>query len=83
MTFALIRNDMPKCSGCGVTSISTASALEARFPVREMVARDWIRDGDSATIEAELIRFFRVRSVAELLGPTALEDLFQAITKPF
>jgi HTH-type transcriptional regulator/antitoxin HigA len=36
------------------------------YPVREMVMREWLQDGDAAMLETQLVRFFEVDSPDEI-----------------
>lgn len=44
-------------------SIRTRAALQARYPVREMIRRGWIEDADPALLELQIARFFEVEKV--------------------
>lgn len=47
-------------------SVARRAALQATFPVREMIRRGWLADTDVSMLEAQLMRFFCKNSLAEV-----------------
>lgn len=49
-------------------AVAKKAKLQSVYPIREMIKRGWLVDGDTALLEAQMIRFFRVQTVEEVLG---------------
>lgn len=46
--------------------IARRAALQSSYPLREMIRRKWIQDGDADELEAQMARFFEVANSNEL-----------------
>lgn len=47
-------------------AVSRRAALQATFPVREMIRRGWLNDSDIGMLETQIMRFFRKGSLADV-----------------
>ncbi|MFT3965716.1 MAG: HigA family addiction module antitoxin [Sphingobium sp.] len=47
-------------------AIARRAALQAAFPVREMIRRGWLVDTDIGMLEAQVMRFFRKNNLADV-----------------
>jgi len=47
-------------------AVARRATLQATFPVREMIRRGWLTDTDIGMLEAQVMRFFRKNSLAEV-----------------
>jgi HTH-type transcriptional regulator / antitoxin HigA len=47
-------------------AIARRAALQAAFPVREMIRRGWLADSDVGMLETQVMRFFRRNSLADV-----------------
>jgi HTH-type transcriptional regulator / antitoxin HigA len=43
-------------------SVAVRAKIQGQYPVREMIKRGWLEDGDAALLQAQLTRFFEVPS---------------------
>ena len=41
-------------------SVAVRAKIQSQYPVREMIKRGWIEDGDAALLQGQLTRFFNV-----------------------
>ena len=46
--------------------VAIRAKIQASYPVREMIKREWIVDTDAVLLEAQLVRFFEVQTVGEI-----------------
>lgn len=46
--------------------VEVLGKMHAHYPVREMIRRGWLEKADVAILEEQLVRFFRVKSTAEI-----------------
>jgi HTH-type transcriptional regulator/antitoxin HigA len=47
-------------------AVARRAALQAIFPVREMIRRGWLADTDISMLEAQVMRFFQKNSLSEV-----------------
>src|ERR1035438_10041557 len=43
-------------------SVAVRAKIQGQYPIREMIKRGWIEDGDSALLQGQLTRFFDVQT---------------------
>jgi HTH-type transcriptional regulator/antitoxin HigA len=46
-------------------SVKRRAALQANYPLRDMIKRGWIHETDTSLLELQIARFFEVRSINE------------------
>jgi HTH-type transcriptional regulator/antitoxin HigA len=46
--------------------VAVRARIQGQYPIREMIKRGWIEDGDAALLSAQIIRFFEVDGVDEI-----------------
>jgi len=59
-------------------SVSLRAKMQNSYPVREMIKRGWIEDGDASTLEGQLIRFFGVSHADEIPYLAAKKSHYEA-----
>ncbi len=47
-------------------SVSMRARLQANYPIREMVKRNWLKDGDADSLAEQLANFFEVQSARDV-----------------
>lgn len=47
-------------------SVAVRARIQGQYPIREMIKRGWIVDGDSTLLQGQLTRFFEVQSAEEI-----------------
>jgi HTH-type transcriptional regulator/antitoxin HigA len=47
-------------------SVAVRAKIQGQYPIREMIKRGWIEDGDSALLQGQLTRFFDVQTPEDI-----------------
>ncbi len=47
-------------------NVSVRAKIQGQYPIREMIKRGWLEDGDAALLQGQLTRFFEVESSDEI-----------------
>lgn len=47
-------------------NVAVRAEIQGQYPIREMIKRGWIQDGDAALLRGQLTRFFEVESPQEI-----------------
>lgn len=55
--------------------VGRRARLQSVFPIREMIKRGWLHEADPATLESQLMRFFEVDRLEDILRPSHADSI--------